>query len=54
MTEATKCNRTTEVYSRIVGYFRPVVNFNIGKRREFKDRKTYSLQKAMCTDLTKK
>lgn len=36
-----KCNEKTEVYSRIVGYFRPVQNWNIGKKQEFKDRKEY-------------
>lgn len=30
-----------EVYSRIVGYLRPVQNWNKGKRQEFKERKTY-------------
>lgn len=30
-----------EVYSRIVGYIRPVQNWNAGKTEEFKDRKTY-------------
>lgn len=30
-----------EVYSRIVGYLRPVQNWNEGKKREFIDRKTY-------------
>lgn len=33
----TKC----EVYSRIVGYIRPVDNWNPGKVEEFKDRQTY-------------
>lgn len=33
----TKC----EVYSRIVGYIRPVQNWNPGKSAEFKDRKNY-------------
>jgi len=28
-----------EVYSRIVGYYRPVQNWNKGKQEEFKDRK---------------
>ena len=28
----------TEVYSRVVGYFRPVSGWNIGKKAEFKDR----------------
>lgn len=29
----------TEVYSRIVGYYRPVQNWNDGKKQEFMDRK---------------
>lgn len=33
----TRC----EVYSRIVGYLRPVNQWNIGKKEEFQDRKTY-------------
>ena len=37
-----KCDKKTEVYSRIVGYFRPVQNWNTGKRQEFEDRKVYS------------
>ncbi len=30
----------TEVYSRIAGYFRPVNQWNNGKRSEMEDRKT--------------
>lgn len=30
-----------EIFSRVVGYFRPVKNWNHGKREEFRDRKTY-------------
>ncbi len=30
-----------EVYSRVVGYFRPVNQWNKGKREEFAERKTY-------------
>lgn len=30
-----------EVYSRIVGYYRPVQNWNVGKKQEFMERKTY-------------
>lgn len=33
-----------EVYSRIVGYLRPIQNWHKGKRQEFKDRKTFKLQ----------
>lgn len=36
------CERETEVYSRIVGYMRPVKQWNKGKRQEFKDRKLFS------------
>lgn len=32
----------TEVYSRVVGYLRPVNQWNKGKKAEFKDRKTFS------------
>jgi hypothetical protein len=32
-----------EVYSRVVGYFRPVNQWNKGKREEFGERKPYSL-----------
>ncbi len=32
----------TEVYSRIVGYYRPVQNWNDGKKQEFQDRNTYN------------
>jgi len=39
------CGRATEVYSRIVGYFRPVANWNKGKQQEFADRKTYEVAK---------
>lgn len=39
-----KCGRQTEVYSRIVGYFRSVRLWNKGKKQEFEDRKTYDLE----------
>lgn len=35
-----------EVYSRVVGYFRPIANWNDGKKAEFKDRKVYDIVKA--------
>ena len=38
-----KCGRTTEVYSRITGYYRPVQNWNDGKLEEFHARKTYDI-----------
>lgn len=29
----------TEIYSRVVGYFRPVSQWNRGKKEEFRERK---------------
>lgn len=31
----------TSVWSRSMGYIRPIDNFNIGKRAEFEERKTF-------------
>ena len=42
-----KCNKKTEVYSRIVGYFRPVQNWNTGKQQEFVDRKEFHYEISM-------
>lgn len=39
--EKKSCDQKTEVYSRVVGYFRPVQNWNNGKKEEFKERKPY-------------
>ncbi len=35
------CNQSTEIYSRVVGYLRPVQQWNDGKRAEFTLRKTF-------------
>jgi ribonucleoside-triphosphate reductase len=35
--------RRCEVYSRVVGYLRPVSQWNEGKQAEFNRRKAYSL-----------
>ncbi len=37
-----ECGSETEVFSRIVGYLRPVRTWNDGKQQEFSDRVTYS------------
>ena len=37
-----KCNQKTEVYSRVVGFYRPVQQWNDGKQEEFKNRKVFS------------
>lgn len=36
-----RCQAETEVYSRVVGYLRPIKQWNEGKSAEFDDRKTY-------------
>ena len=50
MSEIKEDNRIkavkTEVYSRIVGYYRPVQSWNKGKREEFSQRKYISLKTA--------
>ena len=38
------CGEECEVYSRIVGYIRPVNQWNKGKQAEFKTRKTFKIQ----------
>ncbi|MCQ2913801.1 MAG: anaerobic ribonucleoside-triphosphate reductase [Alphaproteobacteria bacterium] len=36
-----------EVWTRVMGYFRPVSNFNIGKKAEYNERKCFSEKIAM-------
>jgi ribonucleoside-triphosphate reductase len=36
-----KCGKSALVYSRVVGYFRPTNNYNIGKLDEFNKRTLY-------------
>jgi anaerobic ribonucleoside-triphosphate reductase len=38
-----ECGKETEVYSRITGYYRPIKNWNDGKRAEFSERKVYNI-----------
>ena len=37
------CNSETEVYSRVVGYLRPVKQWNNGKQAEFNLRKSFKV-----------
>ena len=37
-----------EVYSRIVGYLRPVNQWNVGKQQEFRERKEFKISKALA------
>lgn len=41
--ERQKC----EIWTRVMGYCRPVSEFNKGKKSEFKERKCFSEEKAM-------
>ena len=41
------CGEKCEVYSRVCGYFRPVSNWNKGKKEEFKERKTFRVPGAV-------
>ena len=43
--KGTEC----EVYSRVVGYFRPVKQWNNGKQEEFEDRKMFVLEHEEAT-----
>ena len=43
-TACPKCGKETEVYSRVVGYLRPVAQWNKGKKEEYKMRKEYVIK----------
>jgi len=45
------CGKETEVYSRVVGYFRPVRNWNEGKQEEFRQRLEYKEKIALEKEL---
>jgi len=36
-----QCGKECEVYSRVVGYYRPISNWNKGKQEEYKERKYF-------------
>jgi len=41
-----QCGAETEVWSRVVGYLRPVRNFNKGKQEEYRERRKYVIRQA--------
>jgi ribonucleoside-triphosphate reductase len=45
-----QCSQETEVYSRIVGYLRPVKQWNDGKQAEFKKRHTFKISNAVIEE----
>ena len=46
----TRC----EVWTRVMGYHRPVANFNVGKKSEHYSRKHFSEQAAANSEFCKK
>ncbi|TKJ17090.1 ribonucleoside triphosphate reductase [Candidatus Woesearchaeota archaeon B3_Woes] len=52
--ECKECGGENEVYSRIVGYFRPIKQWNRGKAEEFKFREEYCEQKSLDSDFKSK
>ena len=43
-----ECGESCEVFSRVVGYISPVNQWNEGKAEEFKQRKTFDINKSMA------
>ena len=41
-TECARCGAECEVWTRVMGYFRPVKSFNIGKKGEFAERRMFT------------
>lgn len=41
------CKQECEVFSRVVGYYRPVQQWNKGKQAEFAQRKAYNLSRTL-------
>ncbi|NLF02807.1 MAG: hypothetical protein GX601_17715 [Anaerolineales bacterium] len=50
ITETQELKVPCEVYSRIVGYLRPVQNWHRGKQQEFRERKTFRAPEATRTE----
>jgi len=43
MEELEKKRTKCQVFSRVVGYIRPISSWNLGKQEEFKDRKLFKV-----------
>jgi ribonucleoside-triphosphate reductase len=39
-----KCQERVECWSRVVGFYRPVQHWNMGKKAEFENRNEYELE----------
>lgn len=49
--QCPKCGEDSEVFSRVVGYIRPVKQWNEGKREEFEARKTFVIENNKAVSL---
>ncbi len=49
-TEAAEVQVPCEVYSRVVGYLRPVQNWHEGKKQEFSERKTFQVPEEVSAE----
>jgi len=49
--ECPHCGKPTEIYSRIVGYFRPISKWNNGKTQEFEDRTTFEVNQSSFSNV---
>jgi ribonucleoside-triphosphate reductase len=45
------CNKKTQVWTRVMGYFRPVDSFNIGKQGEHRERKHFLERRVESPDM---
>jgi ribonucleoside-triphosphate reductase (formate) len=43
-----KCGTACEIWSRVVGYYRPVDQWNKGKQQEFTEREEYKVEATLC------
>ncbi len=41
--EKKHCKEKTEIYSRVVGFFRPILQWNPGMREQYRKRKNYNI-----------
>ncbi|WP_461208981.1 ribonucleoside triphosphate reductase [Desulfocurvus sp. DL9XJH121] len=46
--ECPTCGKPAEVYTRVVGYYRPVSRWNKGKQAEYEERKEYAMNTLCC------
>lgn len=51
MGEKKRCSAKTEVFQRVTGFYRPVQQWNKGKRSEYEDRLPYDVDLALNKNL---